>query len=150
MPRKRRYDKNFNESGKTNVDAQRREYWERSIADRPAGEPMQPSDKAINFMVGNPSDAVDSHSLLWLLAEICADSYLRIVPDGGLGMNHWFIKYTRGQWAGHYLYFAQRPSDPVPMAVSTLGRRYHEVYAGLRKPTRDSAFGAGAVETTGL
>lgn len=150
MPRKRRYDKNFNETGKPNVDAQRRAYWEASIAGKPAGEPIVPSDKVISWQVSGHADSVVSHSLLWLLAEICADSYLRIVPDGGMGINHWFIKYTRGQWAGHYLYFAQRPQDPVPMATSFLGRQYHEVYAGLRKPTKDSAFGHGNAETTGL
>lgn len=150
MPRKRRYDKNFNESGKVNVDAQRRQYWEASAAASPVGYDTVPNPDVAGRLYSVPEYITEQHSILWLLAEICADSYLRIVPDGGLGMNHWFIKYTRGQWAGYYLYFAQRPSDPIPMAIATLGRRYHEVYAGLRKPTKDSAFGHGNAETTGL
>lgn len=150
MPRKRRYDKNFNESGKVNVDAQRRQYWEQSSAGSPVGYDTVPPPAVVDALSARRDSVADEHSILWLLAEICADSYLRIVPDGGLGMNHWFIKYTRGQWAGYYLYFAQRPSDPIPMAIATLGRRYHEVYAGLRKPTKDSAFGHVGTETTGL
>ena len=150
MPRTRRYDKNFNESGKVNVDAQRRQYWEQSASARDQVVDLTPPAGYVTSLPPR-RDSVDvEHSILWMLAEICADSYLRIVPDGGMGLNHWFIKYTRGQWAGHYLYFAQRPSDPIPMAVATLVRRYHEVYAGVRKPTKDSAFGHGATETTGL
>lgn len=150
MPRKRRYDKNFNETGKVNVDAQRRQYWEASASASAVVVDLAPPADVLARAAAAGTNAADEHSILWLLAEICADSYLRIVPDGGMGMNHWFIKYTRGQWAGHYLYFAQRPQDSIPMAITILGRRYHEVYAGLRKPTRDSAFGHGNEGTTGL
>lgn len=150
MPRKRRYDKNFNESGKVNIDAQRRQYWEQSAAGSKVGYDVAVNPDLVGPSLSTPDQVAEHHSILWLLGEICADAYLRIVPDGGLGMNHWFIKYTRGQWAGHYLYFAQRPYDPIPMAIATLARRYHEVYAGSRKPTKDSAFGHGGSEATGL
>lgn len=141
MPRKKRYDKNFNETRGPNVDAERRRRWEQSAAAAGVVADLQPTAQYINAVSTRQEYDVTSHSVLWLLEEISADSYLRIVPTGGMGLNHWFVKYTRGPWAGYYLYFAQRPCDPVPMAIATLAQRYHEVQAGKRKPTRDSAFG---------
>lgn len=141
MPRKRRYDKNFNETGSRNIDRELRQRWEQSAqnkstyAENPNREVpaavMQSARMGTNFQ----------HNFMMFLALITDEAYLRIVPARDEVEYHWFIKYTSGKWAGHYLYFYQREIDSPVLAVAVLEKRYEEVQEGIRKPTKDSAFG---------
>lgn len=141
MPRKRRYDKNFNESGAHTLDREIRQRWEQShkntstFTENPNREVpplvMQSARMGTNFQ----------HNFMMLLALIGDYAYLRIVPARDEVEYHWYIKYTSGIWAGHYLYFYQREMDSPVLAVTVLEQRFEEVQQGIRKPTKDSAFG---------
>lgn len=76
-----------------------------------------------------------------LHSHICAlstrdDGYLRVIPDGAGKSVYWKWKYTRGQWAGHYLMSVVSWYDPA-LALLLLRQKIDQVEVGLKKPAKD-------------
>lgn len=142
MPRKKQRRPLHKPLPRPNVDAAKRASWEASanVDVRVSTNPARTATATESWYLHSPAEFESLMAQLQDKARVVG--YLRIVPEiDGLG-SHWMIKFTRGAWNGHYLYFFQRGSDPARMACVFLLRQYEEVCAGSRKPARDNAWGS--------
>lgn len=79
-------------------------------------------------------------ALAELLAMITDTAWLRIIPLHDEGITHWYVKWNKGKWANHYIYYAQLPSDSLRDCLAFLAIRFGEVERGERKPFRDARY----------
>lgn len=80
-----------------------------------------------------------ARAALW--THVCAlstrdDGYLRVIPDGAGKSVYWKWKYTRGQWAGHYVMSVVSWYDPA-LALLLLRQKIDQVEVGLKRPAKD-------------
>lgn len=75
-----------------------------------------------------------------LLGTISDVAWLRVIPLQNEGVTHWYVKWNKGKWANHYIYYGQRAHDSIRDAVTSLVIRFSEVERGERKPHRDARF----------
>lgn len=142
MPRRKNRTPLHKPLPRPNVDAAKRAAWEAQHTGetRVGLNPDRSIDASTAWYLYGPDEFESIHAQL--LDKIRIVGYLRCVPEIDGQGSHWMIKYTRGAWSGHYLYFFQREQDPARMACLFLMRQFDEVQAGSRKPAKDRAWGA--------
>lgn len=83
------------------------------------------------------NDAAALGELVGMISDV---AWLRIIPLHAEGVTHWYVKWNKGRWANHYIYYGQRASDTFRDAVVFLAIRFGEVESGQRKPHRDARY----------
>lgn len=94
-----------------------------------------PTQDVMNYLPNNGLAAFAE-----LLATITDTAWLRIIPLHDEGITHWYVKWNKGRWANHYIYYAQRAGDSIHDCVAFLSIRFGEVERGERKPFRDARY----------
>lgn len=64
------------------------------------------------------------------------DGYLRIIPDGARKAAYYKWKFTRGEWAGHYVMAVVSYYDPA-MALLLVRQKIDQVELGIKRPAKD-------------
>lgn len=142
MPRKKQRRPLHQPLPRPNVDKAKRAAWEAAanLDVRVSPNPAESVSTVEAWVLQTPEKFESIFAQLQDQARIVG--YLRIVPEIDGQGSHWMLKFTRGTWVGHYLYFFQRPQDPARMACLFLMRQFAEVQGGSRRPAKDSPWGA--------
>jgi hypothetical protein len=85
------------------------------------------------------TDALVAEAAAQLLSY--TDGWLRLTPDTEHKTLFLKFKWRRGAWAGHYVMSVVQPHE-LGMGLDLLLSKVVDVYAGTRKPTKDTPYDA--------